>query len=391
MRRSTGLARVAASAIADQPVVLPAVCMAVAALAASAATLPAHAGTDGGVGGGATLLLWPAGPPEFGDLPGGGPGTTVNVDNLGSGHNAVRRIPGIAPGDFPVPLLRVGHWLVYNGANGAAAIRDDLTGPPRVLGRATFFVRAATPDRVWLVHADRSSSSPVSAQSVSVSSRRSQPALALPKQTAGVIEGSAAGLLLVSRSSELQLWRPGRAPRTLTGLGAAMEGAGFASDARLVAYGSGCRNDQATSGFPHLPVGYIACSRLNVIDVVTRTHTAFAAPAGTAGWVPDGFGVEMAIAPGDRMLAAAAVLPPVGRGRARLFVLRLGHQSKPTPVPSSDSRLYARTAWSPDGAWLFYQGPGVRLRLLDVASGRTYSSRIRCCQYTAMLALKPTR
>jgi len=64
-------------------------------------TLPVSplASARGDAGGKTVLLLWPAGPPEeatsgfprtpvgyeFGDLPGGGPGTTVNVDDLSTG------------------------------------------------------------------------------------------------------------------------------------------------------------------------------------------------------------------------------------------------------------------------------------------------------------------
>ena len=134
-------------------------------------TLPLSrlASARGDAGGKTVLLLWPAGPPEFGDFPRGGPGTTVNVDDLSPGRLAVKRIPGIAPGDFPVPLLSVGRWLVYNSNRGVAAIRDTLSGPPRVLGQATFFVPSATPDQIWLVHTKRSSGRPVSIQSASVS------------------------------------------------------------------------------------------------------------------------------------------------------------------------------------------------------------------------------
>ncbi len=339
-------------------------------------------------GGKTVLLLWPAGPPEFGDLPGGRPGTTVNVDDLSTGRHAVKRIPGIAPGDFPVPLLSVGRRLVYNSNRGVAAIRDNLTGHPRVLGQATFFAPSATPDQIWLVHANHSSGRPVSIQSASVSVGRRGRELALPPRTAGVIAGSAAGILLVARSGELELWRPGRPPRMLAHLGVPLEGAGFASDARLVAYGSGCRIEEATSGFPRTPVGYEACRTLNVIDLATRRRLAFPAPPRTAGWVPDGFGVETAISPDDRMLAAAAALVPARKGKTRLFVLRLAHNSKPTPVPTSTARLYARTAWSPDGAWLFYQGPGARLRARETATGRTSPLPVRCCQYTAMVAIR---
>ena len=379
-------------------VLIAALVVAVAAIALTEShdrdsrTLPLSrlASVRGDAGGKTVLLLWPAGPPEFGDLPGGGPGTTVNVDDLSTGRHVVKRIPGIAPGDFPVPVLSVGRWLVYNSNRGVAAIRDTQSGPPRVLGQATFFVPSATPDQIWLVHTKRSSGRPVSIQSASVSAGRCGRELALPPRAAGVIAGSAAGILLVARSGQLELWRPGHRPRTLAHLGGPLEGAGFASDARLVAYGSGCRIEEATSGFPRTPVGYDACRTLNVIDVATHARLAFPAPPRTAGWVPDGFGVETAIAPDDRMLAAAAVIAPARKGRTRLFVLRLAHNSKPTPVPMSIARLYARTAWSPDSAWLFYQGPNARLRALETATARTYPLAVRCCQYTAMVAI-PSR
>jgi hypothetical protein len=104
--------------------------------------------------------------------------------------------------------------------------------------------------------------------------------------------------------------------------------------------------------------------------------------------VPNGFGLNTGIAPGDRMLAAAATVPPASNGRTRLFLLRLAPGSSRTPVPLSSARLYARTAWSPNGVWLFYQGPGVGLRALDTRRGRTYDIGFRCCQYSAMVAIR---
>jgi hypothetical protein len=75
-------------------------------------------------------------------------------------------------------------------------------------------------------------------------------------------------------------------------------------------------------------------------------------------------------------------------GLTRLYVLRLTHNSTPTPVPWSTARLYARTAWSPGGAWLFCQGRGGRLRALEIATARTYPLGFRCCRYTAMVAIR---
>jgi hypothetical protein len=340
-----------------------------------------------GITGASTLLLWPAGPPEFGALPGGGPGTTVVVVDLGSGRRSIGRIPGIAPGDFPVPLLPVGRQLVYNANGGVSAIPDSLRGTPRLLGHATFFVPAATSDQVWLVNENRSKSAPALVRSVSVSRGRLGPALRLPYGTAGVVEGTRAGLLLVARTGWLELWRPGALPRRLARLGGSLEGAGVAADARLVIYTSGCRNESATSGFPRLPVGYEACARLNVVDVVTDARLSVPAPAGTLGWVPRGFGPELAIAPGDHLLAAEAAVAPAAKGKVRVFVLRLGRIATVMPVPSSIARLYAGTAWSLDGSRLFYQGPGQHLHALEVATGATQAFRLRCCQYAAMVVV----
>lgn len=337
---------------------------------------------------GTTLLLWPAGPPLFGALPGGGPGTTVLVDDLRSGRHWVERIPGIAPGDFPVPLLPVGRWLVYHAQAGVSAIADTLRGRPRVLGSATFFVPSAAPNRVWLVEQKRSSGLPVSVRSVSVREGWRGAPLRLPPATAGVVEGSDAGLLLVSRTGWLELWHPGRSPRRLGRLGGGLEGDGVASDARVVVYGSGCRNEEATTGFPRTPLGYRACATLRVVNVTTGARFSFPAPPGTLGWAPAGFGAETAIAPGDHLVAAEAVIPPARKGRIRLFVLRLFRRGALTPVPSSTARLSARTAWSVDGSWLFYQGPGGHLHGLHVASGATRSFPLRCCRYTAMVAIR---
>jgi hypothetical protein len=213
--------------------------------------------------------------------------------------------------------------------------------------------------------------------------------LRLPAETAGVVEGTRRGLLLVSRSGRLELWRPGGSPRPLGAIGELLAGAGVAADARVVVYASHCRNQSATSGFVRTPVGYEACAQLNIVDVVTGARRTVSAPAGTLGWVPRGFGAELAIAPGDRFLAAEPGVPPSSHGQIRLFVIRLGRRSTVTAVPSSLARLYAGTAWSTDGSWLLHQGPGERLRALDLNTGATRTFAIRCCRYTA-LVVTPT-
>ena len=311
------------------------VCATAVAMAPQVSPIPesqaarASAGARAGIGDETTLLLWPAGPPEFGELPGGGPGTTVLVVDLTTGHHRIDRIPQIAPGDFPVPLAPAGPWLVYNGTAGVSAIRADLRGTPHVLGAASYFVPAAMPDRVWLVRQDPSSARPFSVRSVTVDRGRKGREIHLPRGTAGVVSGTKAGLLIVSRAGALELWQPAHSPRKVAQLGPTLEGAGFASDSRLVAYGSDCRLREATSGFTHTPVGYETCLTLNVIDVVSSAHYSFPAPARTLGWAPNGFGLNNSIAPGDKMLAAQAVIAPARTARTRLYLLPLHAAAHP--------------------------------------------------------------
>jgi hypothetical protein len=103
--------------------------------------------------------------------------------------------------------------------------------------------------------------------------------------------------------------------------------------------------------------------------------------------VPDGFNLVSAISPGGQMIAAYAATRPRGAGQIRLYVMRITGPSAPAlPVPSSAAYLSARTAWSADGAWLPYQGPGGHLRACQVTSGQTRASSTPCCRYTVMAA-----
>jgi hypothetical protein len=88
-----------------------------------------------------TVLMWPAG---FGQCCG-----PVAVDNLSTGRLAQSQEPAISAGDYQPLLAQVGRWLVYVG-NGTTAIRDDLSGNPRVLGPTPFFAPSAEPGHVWL-------------------------------------------------------------------------------------------------------------------------------------------------------------------------------------------------------------------------------------------------
>ena len=101
---------------------------------------------------GTTVLMWPAGTGQC-----CGP---VAVDNLGTGQLAQSQEPDISVGDYQPLLTQVGGWLVYVGT-GATAIRDDLSGKPRVLGppravpssAAYLFARTAWSARgSWLLY-----------------------------------------------------------------------------------------------------------------------------------------------------------------------------------------------------------------------------------------------
>jgi hypothetical protein len=62
------------------------------------------------------------------------------------------------------------------------------------------------------------------------------------------------------------------------------------------------------------------------------------------------------------MIAAEAATPSRDHDTGRLYTVRLtGPRQPPNAVPDSDGNLFSMVAWSPDGAWLFYQGPDVKL------------------------------
>jgi hypothetical protein len=324
-----------------------------------------------------TVLMWPVGDPAF-DSAGGPP---AYLDDLSTGRLSQLQKPAISAGDYQPLLITVGRWLVYVG-NGATAIRDDLTGRPLVLGNTSFFAPSAAPDRVWLVYLPQRAG-PDKVRSVSVTGGPPGPAITLPTGAA-LIEGTDAGLLLTGKNGELQLWNRGAAGRTLPYSPSASNG--FAASPRLVAYGTSCA-DEETAGNAHYEPdsGYAACGMLRVFNVVTGRLVSVKAPPGTAGWVPNGFGLVSAIAPGDGMIAAYAARGPQGLGQTRLYLLRLaGSRPRAAAVPSSDAFLFARTGWSASGSWLLYQGPGTHLWAYQVTTGRTGSTRTPCCQYTVM-------
>jgi hypothetical protein len=79
------------------------------------------------------------------------------------------------------------------------------------------------------------------------------------------------------------------------------------------------------------------------------------------------------------------VTPPDSRGVAQVYMMHLtGPVARPVVVPSSAAFLLSVTAWSANGSWLFYQGPGTHLWGYQVSTGRVRSSATPCCQYAVL-------
>jgi len=337
-----------------------------------------------------TVLMWPV--VAHGEFPTFGPhyGPLAYLDNLATRQLSRRHKPAFAAGDFQPYLVRAGRWLVYAG-DGTTAIRDDLKGKPRMLGRTPFFAPAASPGHVWLERF--SGADPAMGQGrasvwqVSVRTGRRGPVITLPRRSF-LLAGTEAGLLLKVPQGQdfgLALWRPGSAPRALPYAPSA--GSGFGLSPRLVAYGTGCQ-DRDTIANDY----YATCPVLRVFDVVTGALLSFRAPPGTAGWSPFGFDLTQPIAPRDPVIAAYAAARPLGHGQGRLFVIRLtGATGRPVAVPSSTAHIYPRTAWSADRSWLFYQGPGRHMWAYQISSGKIRASSTPCCSYAVMAAFPSAR
>ena len=274
--------------------------------------------------------------------------------------------------------------------NGTTALRDDLSGRPRVLGSTPFFAPAARPGHVWLFQLPTSTQGAVRARLASVTGGPPGPSVTLPAgANLPVVRGTDAGLLLQAadgRSSALALWNPGSRPISLPYSPGLADG--FDASSRLVAYGTGCSSQVTAAGAFYDPnAGYETCTTLRILNVMTGKLISFAAPPGTAGWVPNGFDFVSAISPGDRMIAAYAAARPQGQGKVRLYTVSVNRPSgRPRAVPSSSAYLFARTAWSAKGSWLLYQGRGGHLWAYQVTNGKVRASGTPCCQYTVMVA-----
>lgn len=333
-----------------------------------------------------TVLLWPPGAlPATTRWP-AGPlinVTPVLVEHVGTGRLSIRVLPG---SDSRESILDVGRYLVYDGDRGVSALANNFKGRVRLLGHATSFVPSITPDQVWLVHKH-------GVQAVSVASGRLGLVVMLPPHTE-IIRGTDAGFLLLTQRGELELWRSGAAPRVVGDVGARGSDAVFAAGAQLLAYGSGCRYVKATPG----NYEYTVCRTLRVVDLVTGGRRSFPAQPGTVGWVPlgvyeTGHVRDAGFAPGGGELAAEAAVAPARKARTDEVILSLsGQRHTVTRVPSWNAQLYGRTAWSPDGSSLFYQGLHNRLDVFLPAQNSWYQSKLPCCQFAiGMFAISRAR
>jgi hypothetical protein len=328
---------------------------------------------------GTTVLMWPAG---FGQCCG-----PVAVDDLSTGRLTQSQEPAISAGDYQPLLTQVSRWLVYVG-NGTMTIRDDLSGNPRVLGPTPFFAPSAEPGHVWLFRSRHGMQGPIQAWQVPVTGGSPSPPVTLPPGAElPVVRGTDAGLLLQVPQG-LALWNPGSKPRPLPDSPPGSISDGFDATSRLVAYGTGCTGQATAPSAAYEPnAAYDTCQMLRIFDAATGQLISFAAPPGTAGWVPNGFNLASAISPADRMIAAYAAIRPQGQGRVRLYLMPITSPSaQPRAVPSSAANLFAKTAWSANGSWLLYQGPGGHLWAYQVTSGTIRASSTPCCHYTVMVA-----
>src|SRR6266567_4396749 len=311
------------------------------------------------------------------------------LDNLSTGRSRQGRVIDISVGDYDNNLLQSGRWIIWVG-NGATAIRDDLSGRPRVVAKTPQFVPAARPGYLWLLY--RSGKTWASARTVrlaSIATGRLGPRIVLPSHTS-LLRGIAAGLLLAGERGALELWNPGSALRPVPFSGSVDDVVG--ASASLVAYGTGCHYVQpARDARYDANTDYPACRMLRLLHVVTGHVTSVAEPPSTHGWVPDATNMA-SMTPRSSLIAAAAVIASPRSGRGRLYVVRTrGRRHRPIPVPDSAGPALTKLAWSVHGDWLFYQGPGARLWAFQVRTGQVRSSAFPCCQYGVMYPFASAR
>jgi hypothetical protein len=334
----------------------------------------------------AKVLMWPLGHPlGVGDYS----GPPLAFDDLRTGRYFQTGKIDLCCGDYQPLMIMVGRWLVFVG-NGATAIRANLSGRPRVLGRTPYFAPSATPGDVWLEYPGSRGylgSGVMRIRQVPVAGGAAGPAITLPAG-AQLVAGTRAGLLLENRSGRLRLWLRGQAMRVLSGNPSWADG--FAVTPGLIAYGTHCRDAFIPAKAAFEPnSSYPLCGSLRVFDVRSGRVDSFRSPVGTSGWVPPEFGLENPITPSGSLMAAEAVVPSPDNNRGRLYVLPIaGDDGRPMRVPASAGHIFSKAAWSPDGSWLLYQGPRFTLWGYNVHTHAVRSSPVPCCRYTIMAVVR---
>jgi hypothetical protein len=305
------------------------------------------------------------------------------VDDLRTSHYFQTDKFELCCGDYQPLMITVGSWLVFVG-NGATAIRSDLSGRPRVLGKTPFFAPSARPGEVWLQYFGKKE---VRIRQASVAGGATGPTITLPRG-AQLVAGTRAGFLLQNRHGRLRLWFPGHAMSVLPGNPS--WGSGFAVTPALIAYGTHCRDGSIAASASFEPnTGFSVCSTLRIFDVRSGRVHSFPAPVGTTGWVPPEFHLENPISPSGARMAAEALVPSPDDNRGRLYVLPIARDDRrPMLVPASAGHIFSKVAWSPEGSWLLYQGPRFTLWGYDVRTQEVRSSPVPCCRYTIMAVVR---
>jgi hypothetical protein len=168
-----------------------------------------------------TLLMWAwsLGPPV--------------LDNLAARRTQQGNVLDISVGDYQYPIMHSGRWLVWIG-NGATAIRDDLSGRPRILASTPDVAPAAQPGYIWLENGPANNPpQPRPIRLASIATGRTGPPIELPSGLA-LIAGTHAGLLVVDNQGRFEIWLPGSQPRPVPFAGSYQVGFGFS--ASVVSY-----------------------------------------------------------------------------------------------------------------------------------------------------------
>ncbi len=330
----------------------------------------------------ATVLMYPVharpGAPQ-------GTGLLAYVGNLRTGHLSELRIPGIINCNCGAPVVdAVGNWLVYdNASNTVSAVPANLKARPHELGATNVFAPSAARGHVWLVY---STNGPTIVRSVRVSGGPAGRPIALPANE-WLIGGMSRGMLLQNNNTGvLELWTPGAAATLLPH---SVHANVFSNTTHVVVYGSGCQRVLAPGAAGTAPgtTPPYACHLLRAFNVGTGTVESLPAPAGSAGWLEGSSsytGALNAVSPDNTAMAAVELTATVG-GKARLFVLPLADPDMAArAVPAANATM---SAWSADGAWLFYQGADRHMWAYQLATGRARLSTMPCCQYWAMTTI----